>query len=233
MTIGIIGLGAMGLGIAQVYAQAGHIVHATDADPTARANAKDRLTRSLDMRVAKGAMTAAERDAILNRLHVVDRFEISRPTASKHLETLVRAEPQTPIRPLDHLAMRGADDAPALLLRDVKLLDSAGQLQLNISETRVRLDFWRSLRNWQLTARHFELSGLQYYVDADSLLSSEGATALDSAPVFAALEQLFFQQLTYFSVVDSQLVLQNDDNPDLVVDIKQLDWANRGNRQQR
>ena len=45
MTIGIIGLGAMGLGIAQVYAQAGQIVHATDADPTARANAKDRLTR--------------------------------------------------------------------------------------------------------------------------------------------------------------------------------------------
>ncbi|PKM17127.1 MAG: TIGR02099 family protein [Gammaproteobacteria bacterium HGW-Gammaproteobacteria-15] len=121
---------------------------------------------------------------------------------------------------------------PALLLRDVKLLDSSGQLQLSISETRVRLDFWRSLSNWQLTAQHFELSGLQYYIDADSLLSSEGATALDSAPVFAALEQLFFQQLTYFSVVDSQLILQNDHNPDLVVDIKQLDWANRGNRHQ-
>ncbi|MDR6984229.1 uncharacterized protein (TIGR02099 family) [Rheinheimera pacifica] len=121
---------------------------------------------------------------------------------------------------------------PALLLRDVKLLDGSGQLQLSISETRVRLDFWRSLSNWQLTAQHFELSGLQYYIDADSLLSSEGAAALDSAPVFAALEQLFFQQLTYFSVVDSQLILQNDDNPDLVVDIKQLDWANRGNRHQ-
>lgn len=121
---------------------------------------------------------------------------------------------------------------PALLLRDVKLLDSAGQLQLSIGETRVRLDFWRSLSNWQLTAQHFELSGMQYYIDADSLLSGEGAVALDSAPVFAALEQLFFQQLTYFSVVDSQLVLQNGDNPDLIVDIKQLDWANRGNRHQ-
>lgn len=121
---------------------------------------------------------------------------------------------------------------PALLLRNVKLLDSTGQLQLNISETRVRLDFWRSLSNWQLTARHFELSGLQYYADADSLLSSESGTTLDSAPVFAALERLFFKQLNYFSVVDSQLVLKNDDNPDLVIDIKQLDWANRGNRHQ-
>lgn len=121
---------------------------------------------------------------------------------------------------------------PALLLRDVKLLDSAGQLQLNISETRVRLDFWRSLSNWQLTAQHFELSGLQYYLDASSVLSQEGAPALDSAPVFAALEQLFFKQLNYFSVVDSQLILQNDNNPDVVVDIKQLDWANRDNRHQ-
>lgn len=121
---------------------------------------------------------------------------------------------------------------PALLLRDVELLDNSGQLQLSITETRVRMNFWRSLSNWQLTAQHFELSGLRYYVKADRLLSSEGATTLDSTPVVAALEQLFFRQLTYFSVVDSQLVLQNDDNPDLVVDIKQLDWANRDNRHQ-
>lgn len=75
MTIGIIGLGAMGLGIAQVYAQAGHSVYVTDADPTARDTAKGRLTRSLDARVAKGAMTATERSAILDRLHVLDRIE--------------------------------------------------------------------------------------------------------------------------------------------------------------
>jgi 3-hydroxybutyryl-CoA dehydrogenase len=75
MTIGIIGLGAMGLGIAQVYAQAGHDVLATDAEPAARATAADRLGRSLDARLAKGAMTQAERDAILGRLRVVDRVE--------------------------------------------------------------------------------------------------------------------------------------------------------------
>lgn len=75
MTIGIIGLGAMGLGIAQVYAQAGHSVYATDADSSARATAKDRLTRSLDARVAKGAMTAIERTAILGRLHVMGKIE--------------------------------------------------------------------------------------------------------------------------------------------------------------
>ena len=75
MTIGIIGLGAMGLGIAQVYAQAGQEVLATDADPAARDSASGRLAQSLAGRVAKGAMTEAERDTILGRLQVVARIE--------------------------------------------------------------------------------------------------------------------------------------------------------------
>ena len=47
MTIGIVGLGAMGLGIAQVYAQAGHPVRVTDAIPDVRASAMTRLAAAL------------------------------------------------------------------------------------------------------------------------------------------------------------------------------------------
>ena len=47
MTIGIIGLGAMGLGIAQVFAQAGHEVRATDAVEGARTSARDLGLESL------------------------------------------------------------------------------------------------------------------------------------------------------------------------------------------
>ncbi len=75
MTIGIIGLGAMGLGIAQVFAQAGHVVRATDAAEAARASARDRMAAVLKPRVAKGAMTADELDAVLSRLVVVERIE--------------------------------------------------------------------------------------------------------------------------------------------------------------
>lgn len=75
MTIGIVGLGAMGLGIAQVFAQAGHAVRASDASAEARQTAKGRLAASLAPRVEKGAMTTADRDAILARLAVVDRIE--------------------------------------------------------------------------------------------------------------------------------------------------------------
>ena len=75
MTIGIVGLGAMGLGIAQVFARAGHEVRATDASAEARQTAKDRLAATLAPRVEKGAMSAVQRDAILARLTVVNRIE--------------------------------------------------------------------------------------------------------------------------------------------------------------
>ena len=75
MTIAIIGLGAMGLGIAQVYAQAGQTVRTTDASAEARSTAAARLAATLAPRVAKGAMTQADCDAILARLHIVERIE--------------------------------------------------------------------------------------------------------------------------------------------------------------
>lgn len=75
MTIGIIGLGAMGLGIAQVFAQAGQTVLATDALAEARSTAHERLAKSMSPRVAKGAMTEAQQIAILGRLQVVARIE--------------------------------------------------------------------------------------------------------------------------------------------------------------
>ena len=121
---------------------------------------------------------------------------------------------------------------PALLLNNVNLFDSDEQLQISIRETRIRLDFWRSLLNRQLTAQHFELSGLTYFVDSNNVLARDDNASLDPAPVLDALGQLFFQQLAYFSVVDSQLVLRGDTGKDLQIDIQQLDWANKGNRHQ-
>ena len=66
-TIGVVGLGAMGLGIAQVYAQAGFPVIATDTHPPTRASARARLTDALQSRVTAGKLSAVERDATLAR----------------------------------------------------------------------------------------------------------------------------------------------------------------------
>ena len=73
--IGVVGLGAMGLGIAQVFAQGGQQVRATDTSPEARASAPARLRAALEPRVAKGAMTSEAMEATLARLTIVDRLE--------------------------------------------------------------------------------------------------------------------------------------------------------------
>ncbi len=75
MTVGIIGLGAMGLGIAQVYAQAGHAVIATDANADARDGALARMRQAMEPRVAKGAMKAEARDEVLARMTVASGLE--------------------------------------------------------------------------------------------------------------------------------------------------------------
>jgi len=68
-SVGILGAGTMGAGIAQVAACAGWIVHLMDVDePTVRA-AIGRIVGQLDRLVEKGRMTAEARDATAARLH--------------------------------------------------------------------------------------------------------------------------------------------------------------------
>ncbi|WP_426031522.1 3-hydroxyacyl-CoA dehydrogenase NAD-binding domain-containing protein [Cypionkella sp. TWP1-2-1b2] len=68
--IGIIGLGTMGLGIAQVFAQAGFPTIATDAQPLARASARQRMSDALNARVTAGKLNPEARDATLCNLNI-------------------------------------------------------------------------------------------------------------------------------------------------------------------
>lgn len=71
-TIGVVGLGTMGLGIAQVYASAGFAVIATDAHVPARETARTRMAEALDARVSAGKLTKEARDATLANLQIVE-----------------------------------------------------------------------------------------------------------------------------------------------------------------
>jgi len=71
-TIGIIGLGTMGLGIAQVYAAAGFPVIATDAHAPARETARARMADALNARITAGKLSEAARDATLSHLTIAE-----------------------------------------------------------------------------------------------------------------------------------------------------------------
>lgn len=85
--IGIVGLGAMGLGIAEAFAQAGHPVIATDSFPTALETARDRLTDALALKVANGRMSVDERDAILAHVTVSPSLDAF-PSAALVIEAI-------------------------------------------------------------------------------------------------------------------------------------------------
>jgi 3-hydroxybutyryl-CoA dehydrogenase len=69
--VGIVGLGTMGIGIAQVFAQAGCRVLATDALPHVRDGATTQLAKALEFRVASGKMEAGDAADTLSRLRIV------------------------------------------------------------------------------------------------------------------------------------------------------------------
>jgi len=73
--IGVVGLGAMGLGIAQVYAQAGFTVYATDTQDGARTSALQRLSNALQPRVDAGKMASKAMQAILSAITITNRPE--------------------------------------------------------------------------------------------------------------------------------------------------------------
>src|SRR5207247_2598330 len=67
-TIGVIGAGTMGNGIAQVFAQSGFSVRLVDVAQPMLDRARGSIEKSLSKFVEKGKLAAADRDATLGRL---------------------------------------------------------------------------------------------------------------------------------------------------------------------
>jgi len=70
--VGVVGLGTMGLGIAQVFLAAGHSVLATDSHAPTRLSAQGRLAQALDKRVAAGKITPPKRQADVSRFAIFE-----------------------------------------------------------------------------------------------------------------------------------------------------------------
>jgi 3-hydroxybutyryl-CoA dehydrogenase len=74
-TIGIVGAGTMGNGIAQVFAQAGYQVRLVDVAQAMLDRARVSIDKSLAKFVEKGKLTASDRDAVLARLTTYSGLE--------------------------------------------------------------------------------------------------------------------------------------------------------------
>ncbi|MEM1277553.1 MAG: 3-hydroxyacyl-CoA dehydrogenase NAD-binding domain-containing protein, partial [Pseudomonadota bacterium] len=69
-TIGVVGAGQMGAGIAQVFAQAGYEVHLNDVNPAALEAAHGRIVKGLDRLVSKDRLSPEEHAATVSRIQL-------------------------------------------------------------------------------------------------------------------------------------------------------------------
>ena len=67
-SVGIVGAGQMGNGIAHVMALAGYEVRLSDISEEALARAMEKITRNLERQINKGTITGEDRDAALSRI---------------------------------------------------------------------------------------------------------------------------------------------------------------------
>ena len=74
-TVGVVGAGTMGTGIAQVFAQAGFEVRLIDVAPPLVDRARSAIAKSLDTLVEKGRLAIAERDRTLQRIATATAIE--------------------------------------------------------------------------------------------------------------------------------------------------------------
>jgi 3-hydroxybutyryl-CoA dehydrogenase len=74
-TVGVVGLGTMGAGIAQLCLEAGLETVAYEADPARAEAAREQIAHFLGRKVEKGTLDAAARDAALERLRLARALE--------------------------------------------------------------------------------------------------------------------------------------------------------------
>ena len=79
MTVGVIGAGTMGQGIAQIAASAGHDVLLVDRDEAAMERALANLDRILKRLVEKGRLAPGESDEILSRIRTSSELTACAP----------------------------------------------------------------------------------------------------------------------------------------------------------
>src|SRR5579862_6388537 len=75
-TVGVVGAGTMGSGIAQVFAAAGFGVRLVDLDQAMLERARASITKSLGRFVEKGTVTTTERDETLSRLWMATSLDL-------------------------------------------------------------------------------------------------------------------------------------------------------------
>jgi uncharacterized protein (TIGR02099 family) len=126
---------------------------------------------------------------------------------------------------------------PTLQLNKVVLRQGEqSPISLAVEDVYLAVEFWPSVFSGKLQSRNVTLSDLDLTVDVQRI---EGQS--NDFPVVKALESIFMEQLSKFSVTNSRITLVNNKHNSLnfpnkinqnTIRVRQLSWLNKGNRHQ-
>ena len=117
---------------------------------------------------------------------------------------------------------------PAIVLNDVELAASEdAPLDIKIAETKMNIDFWRSLREQRLVTGAFLLKGVETKINSDVFFKVRPQS--QGSQLFEGLSHLFLSQVQQFSVIDSQVLVRHQNGQLQTYHIDDLAWVNEGN----
>ncbi len=121
------------------------------------------------------------------------------------------------------LAMSWSSAGPTLIANDVSLLQTE-MAEVDIEQFSLVVDFWASLRHWQLVTKDFSLNGVKILIDNTVLSESQ-----QDINVINNIAELFLNQINRFALVNSQLIVRSETGEQTVF-LEHLNWLNQGDR---
>jgi uncharacterized protein (TIGR02099 family) len=119
-------------------------------------------------------------------------------------------------------------NGPSIQLEDVHVRQGDNSpVSLQVGDVYLAVEFWKSLFSAKLQSKNVTLSDLQMELDLQQIQAAPSS----NYPIVKALESVFLEQLTNFSVRNSEFTLRTQANQN-TIRIKQLSWLNRDNRHQ-
>lgn len=120
---------------------------------------------------------------------------------------------------------------PVIELYNLKLEPSAqAPLDIEIAETQLKVNFWRSLLEQRFVSETFILEGIQSKINSEVFYKVSPDS--DGSELFDNLSHLFLSQLHAFKILNSELIVQHKDGRKQAYQLAALNWINSGNRHQ-
>ena len=171
---------------------------------------------------------------------LISALRLMLPYAQNHhkvIEDYINSRYQSNIS-IGYFSMGWHKSGPILIANDVQLV-SNDVAKLFIDNIDIRLNFWHSIRSQKLITDNFVISGARLTLDRQVLLqttstidantdaNTDGKQAL--TPILESLADLFYEQIDRFSIIESKVVVNNEDRQRTFL-ISTLDWLNLDGR---